>query len=80
MDDFCFDSPVTSLSLSPRGDFLATAHSGDLGIYLWTNQTLYSHVSLKPLAANHQPTKVQMPMTTLCGHDREGEMAECHTK
>lgn len=31
-------SPVTSLSLGPAQDLLATTHTGKRGIYLWANQ------------------------------------------
>lgn len=31
-------APVTSLSLGPAQDLLATAHVGKRGIYLWANQ------------------------------------------
>lgn len=33
--------PVTSLSLAPSGDVLATAHVGLCGIYMWSNQQLF---------------------------------------
>lgn len=35
IDCFLLDSAVVSLTMSPTGDFLATAHVDDLGIYLW---------------------------------------------
>jgi U3 small nucleolar RNA-associated protein 21 len=50
--------------MSPRGDFLATSHVGDLGIYLWTNVTLYSHVTLKPLPADHRAREIRMPLAS----------------
>lgn len=34
-----FDRPCTALALSPGGDFLATAHAGELGICLWANKS-----------------------------------------
>ena len=62
VDHILFPSPVTSLTFSPTEDFLATSHVGDLGVYLWTNMTLYSHVSLRPLEAGTFPQNViQMP-------------------
>ena len=68
VDNFRFAKPVTSLSMSPKADFLATAHVDDLGIYLWTNLGLYSHLSLKPLAANEDSVtaarEIQMPLTS----------------
>ena len=38
IDNIGFDTAVTSLSVSPKADFLATSHVGDLGIYLWSNK------------------------------------------
>lgn len=35
IDCFLLDSAAVSLTMSPTGDFLATAHVDDLGIYLW---------------------------------------------
>merc|ERR1712038_1089792 len=62
VDHIRFPSPVTSLTFSPTEDFLATTHVGDLGVYLWTNKTLYSHISLRPLEAGILPQNViQMP-------------------
>lgn len=62
VDHILFPNPVTSLTFSPTEDFLATSHVGDLGVYLWTNMTLYSHVSLKALDADSVPQRViRMP-------------------
>lgn len=55
------------MSMSPRGQYLATSHADDLGIYLWSNLSLYSHVSLKALPANHQPKEIKLPMETTTG-------------
>jgi len=35
VDWFTFSKPPTSVSFSPKSDFLATTHVGSLGIYLW---------------------------------------------
>ena len=56
-----FDSPAVSVDLSPTSDLMATAHVGDLGIYLWVNKTLYQHVTLAPLASNSRPVKLSLP-------------------
>lgn len=64
IDCFGVESPVTTLSLSPTGDFLATSHVGDLGVYLWANQTLYAFVPLQPLPEDYQPRTIRMPATT----------------
>ncbi|KAG8456316.1 hypothetical protein GDO86_002197 [Hymenochirus boettgeri] len=61
IDCFLLDSAVVSLTMSPTGDFLATAHVDDLGIYLWSNKSLFSLISLRPLPANFEPTMVMLP-------------------
>ncbi|OCT98543.1 hypothetical protein XELAEV_18010780mg [Xenopus laevis] len=61
IDCFLLDSAVVSLTISPTGDFLATAHVDDLGIYLWSNKSLFSLISLRPLPADFEPTIVMLP-------------------
>ena len=70
---FLVDYPATSLALSPTGDFLASSHVDDLGIYLWSNKTLYSHVSLRPLPTNHTPSLTELPTTALIETETENE-------
>ncbi|MCJ1281318.1 hypothetical protein MMC26_000637 [Xylographa opegraphella] len=38
------DGTCTSLAFSPTGEFLATAHADSVGISIWTNRTLFTHV------------------------------------
>lgn len=64
VDCFLVDQPVTSLALSPTGDFLVSTHVDDLGVYLWYNSTLYSNVTLKPLPADYEPVLVDLPGTS----------------
>lgn len=33
--------PVTAVTLSPAMDLLATAHAGQRGIFLWSNQRMF---------------------------------------
>ena len=61
VDCFLVDSPVTSLSISPTSDFLVTSHLDDVGVYLWSNMTLFSHVSLTALSSDYEPKLVDMP-------------------
>ncbi|XP_075692850.1 WD repeat-containing protein 36 [Rhinoderma darwinii] len=61
IDCFLLDSPVVSLTMSPTGDFLTTAHVDDLAIYLWSNKSLFSLVSLRPLPSNYEPIVVMLP-------------------
>lgn len=69
IDIFKVDSPCTSLTMSPNGQYLATIHASYLGIFLWTNKTLFSHVSLKPIKEDEQ-----VPLLTL-PHSASGEAA-----
>ncbi|THH13858.1 hypothetical protein EW146_g6403 [Bondarzewia mesenterica] len=45
IDAFRTSSVATSISFSPTGDFLATAHVDSVGVYLWANRAQYSDVS-----------------------------------
>ncbi|XP_067941794.1 WD repeat-containing protein 36-like isoform X2 [Watersipora subatra] len=40
---------IVSLDFSPRGEFLAVSMLGEPGLFLWSNKSLYMHVSLKAL-------------------------------
>lgn len=77
IDCFLVDSPATSISFSPTGDFLASTHVDDLGIYLWSNKSLYSNVSLRPLSSDFTPSLIELPTTRAPeeerGEEREGE-------
>jgi U3 small nucleolar RNA-associated protein 21 len=60
---FQLDVACTSLSLSPTGDLLATTHVNYLGVFLWSNRTLYSHVSLRPLSEETAVPLLKLPTT-----------------
>lgn len=59
IDWFSVATPVVSLSFSPVGDFLATAHTGQKGIFLWSNEMYFSKVLLRPVAAS--PALAHLP-------------------
>ncbi|XP_044131879.1 WD repeat-containing protein 36 isoform X1 [Bufo gargarizans] len=61
IDCFLLDSPAVSLTMSPTGDYLSTAHVDDLAIYLWSNKSLFSLISLRPLPSNYEPIAVMLP-------------------
>jgi U3 small nucleolar RNA-associated protein 21 len=64
IDCFRFDKAPTSVCYSPTAEFLATAHVNDLGVYLWSNKTLYSHVSFRHLPEDYEPAhQIAMPLT-----------------
>ena len=71
LDYFLVDAPPTSLSLSATSDFLATTHVDDLGVYLWSNKSLYSSSPLTPLPKDFRPLTIDLPTTR--GDREEGE-------
>ena len=44
VDWMSFESPPTSLTVSPTGEFLATTHSKSLGISLWSDRSFYQTI------------------------------------
>ncbi|MCJ1420178.1 hypothetical protein MMC32_006535 [Xylographa parallela] len=44
------DYPCTALAFSPTGQFLATADADSVGIAIWTNRTLFTHVPTRHIA------------------------------
>uniref|UniRef100_A0A674BFB8 WD repeat domain 36 n=1 Tax=Salmo trutta TaxID=8032 RepID=A0A674BFB8_SALTR len=73
VDCFLVDSAAVSLTMSPTGDFLASSHVDSLGIYLWSNNTLCSMVSLRPLPSDYEPTVIMLPGTYEEGEE-EGDL------
>ncbi|XP_019372797.1 PREDICTED: WD repeat-containing protein 36 [Gavialis gangeticus] len=63
IDCFLLDSAAVSITMSPTGDFLASSHVDDLGIYLWSNRSLYSFVSLRPLPTDYESSVIMLPGT-----------------
>ena len=63
IDCFRVDSAITSVTMSPTSDFLVTAHLDDVGVYLWANKTLFTHVPLTALPANFEPQLIDLPST-----------------
>ena len=39
-----FPSPATSVAVSPTGEFLSTAHVGQVGLWVWANKTYFQDV------------------------------------
>ncbi|XP_077993533.1 WD repeat-containing protein 36-like [Glandiceps talaboti] len=79
IDVFVVDPAPTSISMSPTGSFLATTHVDDLGIYLWSNRSLYTHVSLNPLPDDYVPLEMSLPATHYKGQDEGDEVSEDET-
>lgn len=61
IDHFRVDMACVSLTISPTGDFLATAHVNYLGIYLWANKSLFSHVALNPVDPESPAPLIDLP-------------------
>uniref|UniRef100_A0A7S0D1C2 Small-subunit processome Utp21 domain-containing protein n=1 Tax=Amorphochlora amoebiformis TaxID=1561963 RepID=A0A7S0D1C2_9EUKA len=57
-----FSAAPVSLAFSPRGDFLATAHTNNVGIFLWANKTYAGAVYLKGTPEN--PTELDVEAMT----------------
>lgn len=60
IDGFRTPSIITSLSFSPDGNFLATASIDSVGIGLYTNKTIFSHVPTRRLLES-EISKMNMP-------------------
>lgn len=64
IDCFRFEKAPVSICVSPNFEYLATTHINDVAIYLWSNKTIYSHVSLKELPEDYEPSmQTAMPST-----------------
>lgn len=63
IDHFQTDSPCVALTVSPNGELLATAHVNKLGIYTWTNKSLFTHISLSSVDPFSEPPKIDLPAT-----------------
>lgn len=70
IDYIVVDSPCISLTFSPTGEYLATAHIGELGVYLWANKTLFTHVSLRPLNSDDVITSAPLTLRTFNDDDK----------
>ncbi|KAG8530101.1 uncharacterized protein KY384_005583 [Bacidia gigantensis] len=46
---FQTESPCTSLAFSETGEYLATAHADSVGINIWNNRTIFTHVPTRPI-------------------------------
>ncbi|XP_022624237.1 WD repeat-containing protein 36 [Seriola dumerili] len=64
VDCFMVAMAPVGVSMSPTGDFLATAHIDSLGVYLWTNKSLCGPVGLRPLPTDYQPAVEALPGVT----------------
>ncbi|KAF1947761.1 Utp21-domain-containing protein [Clathrospora elynae] len=42
--------PCNTVAFSPSGEFLATGLEGEVGVHIWTNRTLFTHVSTRQIS------------------------------
>lgn len=61
IDHFQMETACISLTVSPNGDFLSTAHVNKLGIYTWANKSLFSHISITSIDPHSEPPKIDLP-------------------
>ncbi|KAJ8753135.1 hypothetical protein K2173_017699 [Erythroxylum novogranatense] len=62
LDAIHVDVAITSLSLSPNMDVLATTHVDQLGVFLWVNQSMFSGASsIDSYASGKEVVSVRLP-------------------
>ncbi|XP_055327794.1 WD repeat-containing protein 36-like [Paramacrobiotus metropolitanus] len=65
VDSFRVPVVCVSLTFSPTGEYLATAHQDDVAISLWTNKSVYAPVLLASMDPHAEPELLQLPETSL---------------
>ncbi|KAJ4395103.1 rRNA-processing protein utp21 [Didymella pomorum] len=50
IDAMRLPKPINSVAFSPAGDFLATGLEGEVGVHIFTNRTLFTHVPTKQIS------------------------------
>ncbi|KAI8967024.1 Utp21 specific WD40 associated putative domain-containing protein [Mycotypha africana] len=69
VDIFKVEDIVTCLAFSPDGDFLATGHVDNVGIFLWANRTQYANISLRNITEEEEASVKTLSLPTLQGLD-----------
>ncbi|CAF1572786.1 unnamed protein product, partial [Adineta ricciae] len=57
IDAIEFDQAIITLAVSPNGDMLATGHTEALGVYLWSNRSMFGGPNIN-LATDHENQQV----------------------
>lgn len=68
IDAFHTPSMATSVSFSPAGDFLATAHVDSLGVHLWVNRAQFMSVALRALDMGNVQEEREATLPTVQGN------------
>ncbi|KAJ4382397.1 rRNA-processing protein utp21 [Didymella sp. IMI 355093] len=50
IDAMRLPKPINSVAFSPAGDFLATGLEGEVGVHIFTNRTLFTHVPTRQIS------------------------------
>lgn len=50
IDGMRLPKPCTTLAFSPTGEYLATTQKDEVGVHIWTNRTLFTHVSTRHIS------------------------------
>lgn len=61
------DSPCTALAFSDTGEFLATAHADGVGINIWNNRTLFTHVPTRLIREDETMPAIAPTTSGECG-------------
>ncbi|KAI8915791.1 quinon protein alcohol dehydrogenase-like superfamily [Gorgonomyces haynaldii] len=69
IDAFRLPDLVTSISMSPTGDFLATTHVNHVGIFLWANRSQYENVPIRKLDVD----EIRTPLMPAVGQVEQQE-------
>ncbi|CAB9522538.1 RNA-associated protein 21 homolog [Seminavis robusta] len=56
-----FETPPTSLTVSPTGEFLATSHMGKLGLSIWSDRSFYQTVNVNGAKELEEPFRMDEP-------------------
>ncbi|KAI8868541.1 YVTN repeat-like/Quino protein amine dehydrogenase [Ramicandelaber brevisporus] len=72
IDVFSVPHVATSVSFSPTGDYLATAHVDQLGVFLWANKAQFTAIPLQPISAPERLVPTALPLIAQTGDDDDG--------
>ena len=72
-----FTTPPTSLTVSPTGEYVATTHTGKLGISLWSDRSFYQTVHVDGTTALTTPARMDdpAPIAEVEGNEEYGDEA-----
>ncbi|KAH9824151.1 Utp21 specific WD40 associated putative domain-containing protein [Melampsora americana] len=62
IDAFRTHSVATSITFSPTGDFLASAHTDSVGVFLWANRAQFAEVSYKSITKDADIPILETPL------------------